>query len=145
MVVRRRKKHRRFRGRRTYKGAKKRRRGAGRRGGRGLAGLHKHKWTYTVKYAPEHFGKRGFIPPKAMVRPIMAINLEDLDKMVDDLLERKLAERVDDKIKINLPKIGCEKVLGGGRVSRPLIIEAKYFSKKAKEKLEAAGGKVVVI
>ncbi|MDI6806756.1 MAG: uL15 family ribosomal protein [Candidatus Aenigmarchaeota archaeon] len=145
MVVRRRKKHRKFRGRRTYKGAKKRRRGAGRRGGRGLAGLHKHKWTYTVKYTPEHFGKRGFVPPKVVMKPIKAINLEELDKIAEKLVEQKLAEKVDNKIKINLQKIGYERVLGGGKVTKPLIIETKYFSRKAKEKLEASGGGVVVI
>lgn len=39
-------------------------RGKGMRGGRGKAGLHKHKWSYTVIYAPDHFGKRGFKPPR---------------------------------------------------------------------------------
>jgi large subunit ribosomal protein L15 len=143
MVVRRRKKHRRFRGRRTYKGAKKRRRGGGSRGGRGLAGLHKHKWTWTVKYAPDHFGKVGFKPPVA--RTVKAINLEELDKMAENLVEQKLAEKVNGKIKINLEKIGYEKLLGKGKVTKPLIVEAKYFSRKAKEKLEATGGQAIVV
>jgi large subunit ribosomal protein L15 len=143
MVVRRRKKHRRFRGRRTYKGAKKRRRGGGSRGGRGLAGLHKHKWTWTVKYAPEHFGKVGFKPPVAKIG--RTINLEELDKIAKKLVEDGLAEKVGDKIKVNLEKIGYEKLLGKGRVTQPLIVEAKYFSKKAKEKLESVGGQAVVI
>jgi large subunit ribosomal protein L15 len=39
------KKHRRFRGRRTYHGSHKKARGGGSRGGRGQAGLHKHKWS----------------------------------------------------------------------------------------------------
>jgi large subunit ribosomal protein L15 len=143
MVVRRRKKHRRFRGRRTYKGAKKRRRGGGSRGGRGLAGLHKHKWTWTVKYAPDHFGKVGFKPPVA--RTVKAINLEELDKMAENLVEQKLAEKVNGKIKINLEKVGYEKLLGKGKVTKPLIVEAKYFSRKAKEKLEAVGGQAIVV
>jgi large subunit ribosomal protein L15 len=143
MVVRRRKKHRRFRGRRTYKGAKKRRRGGGSRGGRGLAGLHKHKWTWTVKYAPEHFGKVGFKLPVAKV--VKTINLEELDKIAEKLIEQKLAEKINDKIKINLEKVGYEKLLGKGKVTKPLIVEAKYFSKKAKEKLEAMGGQVIVV
>ncbi len=145
MVVRRRKKHRKFRGERTYKGAKKRRRGAGNRGGRGLAGLHKHKWTYTIKYMPDHFGKRGFKPPKAVQREIKAINLEELERCIDELLEKKLAEKEDGKVKVNLEKLGYQKLLGKGRVTRPLIVEVRMVSRVAKEKLEACGGEVRVV
>lgn len=143
MVVKRRKKHRRFRGRRTYKGAKKRRRGGGSRGGRGKAGLHKHKWTWTVKYAPEYFGKVGFRPPVS--REIKTINIEELDRIAEKLVEQKLAEKIDNKIKINLKKIGYDKLLGKGKLTKPLLVEAKYFSKKAKEKLKAAGGEALVV
>lgn len=145
MVVRKRKKHRKFRGRRTYHGAHKKWRGGGSRGGRGKAGLHKHKWTYTVKYAPEHFGKVGFKRPQKVVKKVRAINLKELDQLAEKLLEQKLAEKEDDKIKINLLKLGYEKVLGFGKVTKPLIVEAKFFSKQAIKKLEEAKGKAVKI
>lgn len=140
MVVR--KEQKRRRGERTYHGSHKKWRGGGSRGGRGNAGLHKHKWSYVVKYEPEHFGKRGFKPPVA--RKIKAINLKDLDQLTEKLLEQKLAVKEDDKIKIDLQKIGYDKLLGSGRVTKPLIVEAKYFSKQALKKLEDAGGKGVV-
>jgi large subunit ribosomal protein L15 len=145
MVVRREKKVRKFRGHRTYGyGSHKKHRGKGSRGGRGSAGMHKHKWSYTVKYAPDHFGKKGF---KRLfeTREIKAINLEELEKKVESLLEQKIAEKEDDKIKINVLKLGYEKVLGSGRVTKPLIVEAKFFSKKAIRKIEEAGGKAIVI
>jgi large subunit ribosomal protein L15 len=145
MVVRKRKKHAKFRGHRTYHGSHKKWRGGGSRGGRGKAGYHKHKWSYVVKHEPEHFGKRGFTRPPEVAKEVKAINLKDLDKMVGKLLEQKLAEKEQDKIKINLLKIGYDKVLGSGRVTRPLIIEAKSFSKQAIKKIEDAGGKVVKI
>lgn len=146
MVVRRKKKVRKFRGKRTYGyGSHKKHRGKGSRGGRGKAGLHKHKWSYTVKHAPEHFGKRGFKRPAAVVREIKAINLKELDQVAEKLLEQKLAEKEDDRIKINVSKLGYGKVLGSGKLTRPLIIEAKYFSKKAIKKLEEKGGKAVKI
>jgi large subunit ribosomal protein L15 len=133
MVVRREKKHRKFRGRRTYHGSHKKARGGGSRGGRGKAGLHKHKWSYTVRYEPEHFGKRGFKPPTA--REIKSINLEEVDKIAK---EKNLE-------KINVLELGYEKVLGGGKLSKPLTIEAKFFSRQALKKIEEAGGKAVKI
>ncbi|MEM5790960.1 MAG: uL15 family ribosomal protein [Candidatus Aenigmatarchaeota archaeon] len=144
MVVRKEKKYRKFRGHRSYgKGSHKKARGGGSRGGRGKAGMHKHKWTYVVKYEPEHFGKRGFKRPEAVKRKPKSINLKELDKISEELVEKKIAEIEDGKIKINLFKIGFEKVLGSGKITKPLIIEAKYFSKKAEEKLEKAGGKAI--
>ena len=131
MVVRKRKKHRRFRGRRAYHGSHKKWRGGGSRGGRGQAGLHKHKWSWTIKYDPEHFGKRGFKRPVATIEKIRAINLGDLEKMIEKLLEQKLAEKEGEKIKINLKKIGYDKLLGSGKITKPLIVEAKSFSESA--------------
>lgn len=146
MVVRKKKKVRKFRGQRTYGyGSHKKHRGKGSRGGRGLAGMHKHKWSYTVKYAPEHFGKRGFKRPQEIVRRQESINLKELDQIAERLLEQKLAEKEGDKIKINVSKLGYEKVLGSGKLTKPLIVEAKYFSKSATKKLEKARGEAVKI
>lgn len=146
MVVRKKKKVRKFRGKRSYGyGSHKKHRGGGSRGGRGKAGLHKHKWSYTVKYAPEHFGKRGFKRPKGIVKRVESINLKELDQIAEKLLEKKLAEKEGDKIKINVSNLGFQKVLGSGKLTKPLIIEAKYFSKLAIKKLEKSNGKAVKI
>lgn len=146
MVVRKKKKFRKFRGHRTYgTGSHKKARGGGNRGGRGQAGMHKHKWTYTVKFAPDHFGKHGFKRPIAAIKKVRAINLRELDRLAGQLLESGVAQKVEGKIKIDLLKLGYEKVLGGGGVTKPMIIEAKMFSKQAAEKLETAGGKAVVV
>ena len=132
----------RFRGNRHYHGSHKNWKGSGNRGGRGQAGMHKHKWTYTVKYDPEHYVKRGFIRHSAG-KELKAINLKELDKMVDKLVDQKMAEEENGKVKINLSKIGYDKLLGSGKVTKPLIVEAKHFSKNAVEKLEKSGGKAV--
>jgi large subunit ribosomal protein L15 len=47
--------------------------------------------------------------------------------------------------KINVLELGYEKVLGEGKLSKPLTIEAKFFSKQAVKKIEGAGGKAVKI
>jgi len=133
MVVRKEKKHKKFRGRRTYHGSHKKARGGGSRGGRGKAGLHKHKWSYVVKYEPEHFGKKGFTP--LMTKKVKSINLKKLDEIA----------RENNLDKVNVLELGYEKVLGEGKLSKPLTIEAKFFSKQALKKIEEAGGKAVKI
>ena len=133
MVVRKEKKHKKFRGRRTYHGSHKKARGGGSRGGRGKAGLHKHKWSYVVKYEPEHFGKKGFTPLRK--KEVKSISL----KKLDEIAREKNLE------KVNVLELGYEKVLGEGKLSKPLTIEAKFFSKQALKKIEEAGGKAVKI
>ena len=55
-----------------------------------------------------------------------------------------MAQNEDEKIKIDLGKIGYDKLLGSGKVTKPLVVEARYFSKQAMKKLEDAGGKGIV-
>lgn len=133
MTVRREKKHRKFRGHRTYHGSHKKWRGGGSGGGRGRAGYHKHKWSYAVKYEPEHFGKRGFrIPFKKQIK---VVNLDQLEKISE----------MEKKEEIDVTKLGFQKVLAKGKITKPLIIKAKLFSKSAIKKIEEVGGKAEVI
>ena len=46
---------------------KKSGRGAGKHGGTGNAGLHKHKVMHMLKYMPDHFGRHGFKRPPEIV------------------------------------------------------------------------------
>ncbi|AAM01244.1 Ribosomal protein L15 [Methanopyrus kandleri AV19] len=149
MVVRRKKKSpKKYRGSRTHGGGShKNRRGAGNRGGRGMAGSHKHKWFHVIKYMPDHFGKRGFNRPPKVVREPNTINVGELDALADKLLEDGIAEKDGDKIVIDVtderlkPYGGpFDKVLGGGHVKRPLVVVAPEFTERAVEKLEEAGG-----
>jgi large subunit ribosomal protein L15 len=43
------------------------------------------------------------------------------------------------------PSVATVKILGDGTLAAPLTIQAHAFSRRAKEKIEAAGGKAVVI
>lgn len=145
MVVRKAGKRKWRRGHRTYHGSHKKWRGSGNRGGRGQAGFENHKKGYMQKYDPEHFGKRGFKRHPSLIKNIKSINLKDLDQMVDSLKEEKLVAEEDGKIKINLEKIGYDKLLGSGKITTPVIVEGRYFSKNAIKKLEQIGGKAVKI
>jgi large subunit ribosomal protein L15 len=62
--------------------------------------------------------------------------LEGVDKVTPELLyERRLVR------KKNMPV----KILGEGEITRAMEVTAHAFSKSAKEKIEAAGGKAIVL
>lgn len=144
MVVRKRRKVRKQRGTRTYgRGCAKRGRGSGEKGGKGLSGGHKQKWSYVLRYMPEHFGKHGFTRPPAVREEARTINIGELDERLDELLQQGIARREGEKIIIDAKKLGVEKVLGGGRVTGPIEVIAKEFVESAKRKLEEAGGKAI--
>ena len=121
-----------YRGSRTHGRGKKAGRGAGLKGGRGNAGLHKHKYMYMLKYMPDHFGRRGFKRPQELIKEDKTINV--------GLLE----ERFPNVKEINLEEKGFDKLLGAGVVNKPLVIKVPKASKRAIEKIESKGGKVIL-
>ena len=145
-MIRRTRKIRKMRGSRTVGGGcSKKRRGAGHRGGRGNAGLHKSKWTWTVKYDPKHFGKYGFKRPPRSILKFNTVNLDYLDEKSEDLVQQGLAQKKDNLIEIDVTDLGYNKVLGKGRVNRPLIVKSPKFSSSAVQKIEEAGGETVIL
>ncbi|UZE91832.1 MAG: 50S ribosomal protein L15 [Methanosarcinales archaeon] len=133
-----------FRGSRTFgAGTHKNRRGGGSRGGRGNAGGCKH---HLVKALQEGrpFGKYGFKRPLKVISKKATINIGMLDQISNDLLSAKNAKEKDGAIHIDIGKIGADKVLGGGKVTKKLVITASEFSETAKSKIESAGGKCVL-
>ena len=145
MTARRRSKMSRHRGNRSHGwGHKKKHRGGGSRGGKGRAGLHKHKYVYAIvnKLMDRgRFSKTGFIP-KPVAPDAKTINLYQLEQSIQQLLEKKLATKSGKTVTIDCSKIGIDKILGGGRVSTPLNITVSSISESAKNKIEKAGGKV---
>ncbi|KXB01115.1 50S ribosomal protein L15 [candidate division MSBL1 archaeon SCGC-AAA261F19] len=143
MVVRKTRKTKKKRGSRTVGGGTvKKRRHSGHKGGKGLAGSHKHRWMKLTKKAPKHFGKHGFTRPPKLQKSVSTINVGELDERIDELLETEAAEQKEGKTIVDVTKIGIDKVLGRGKISRSMKVIAKNFSKSAKEKLEEAGGEV---
>jgi len=121
-----------YRGQRAGYGAKKKHRGKGSRGGKGWAGSTKHRRSYVYKYATDHFGYKGFRPPAAAARDVI-INLNDVEK-----LAAKLGNDLD------LTSMKYTKLLGRGKLSRPVTIKIASASEGAKAAVEAAGGKLVL-
>ncbi len=123
-----------YRGLRTHgAGNVKNRRGSGNRGGRGNAGLCKHKFTWMVKNAPEHFGKSGFVRPGRVRVPI--VNLFDIDKKA----RMNQLEKKEGKFYFEFKG----KVLGTGELSMPILIKALSWSKNTEEKIKKHGGELI--
>jgi large subunit ribosomal protein L15 len=126
MVVRHRKKYRKRLGSRTYHGDTKNRRGAGCRGGRGKAGSRSGHKSRIFKVGAEYRLK-----PKR--KYIAAINIEELEKLSEKLNTNE----------INLTQLGIEKLLGKGKITKPIKVIVKKASKKAIEKIQEVGGEVI--
>jgi len=116
----------------THGKGKKGGRGAGLRGGRGNAGLCKHKFTYMMKYMPDHYGRHGFKRPQSILKRDKTINVGELE------------EKFPGKKDIDLEKEGFDKLLGGGKLNSKLKIKVDSASEKAIEKIKEKGGEVVL-
>ncbi len=112
-------------------------RGAGSRGGRGMAGSKKHKWSFVSKNFPGYFGRKGFKRPAKVVRKEKSINVGEIES-------RLLKEEVKkgEKVELNLKELGYDKLLGKGKVFHPFKIVVDKYSSNALKKIEEAGGKI---
>ena len=134
---------RKFRGSRTHGwGQVSQHRGGGMRGGRGKTGRQKHKWTHTIKYQPDYFGKKGFKRPQT--HKLEKINVGELDEKIESFLSKGLAKKKGKRIILDLRDLGVEKLLGSGNVTRPIFVTAKSWSKNAVKKIEKAEGKIIL-
>jgi large subunit ribosomal protein L15 len=134
-----------FRGSRTCGGGThKNRRGGGSRGGRGNAGTCKHHFVRSMQRGLT-FGKHGFKRPLSAVKDKVIVNVGEIDEAIEQLVAEGFAEKKGDAFHIDLAVIGIEKVLGSGVVTKPLFITASEFSSAAKQKIEEASGKTVVV
>lgn len=132
-------KKRKYAGNRSFGGGNaKNRRGKGNRGGVGRAGFHKHNWLRTIKRGEINKRTRGEHGFHHARKKMQEVTLEDISKRVskgDFKQEQGFYVLV-------LPNA---KILSNGTVSAKLDVKAKAFSAKAKEKIEAFGGKATVL
>jgi large subunit ribosomal protein L27Ae len=76
-------------------------------------------------------------------RPI--INLDRIVTLVPkDVLEKAKSQK-GQTLTIDVTKYGYHKVLGKGKLSLPLVVKAKFFSKEAEKRVKEAGGACVLI
>ena len=113
----------------------------GSKGGR-KAGRHKHGWTYVIKHEPDYFEKKGFTSQKSLREKINVINVGELDELVDELAAERKLERKGKKNFLDLEKLGYNKLLGMGKITKPLMVKVSSYSEVAAKKIEEAGGKI---
>lgn len=134
-----------FRGSRTCGGGThKNRRGGGSRGGRGNTGTCKHH-TVRAMQRGITYGKHGFKRPQGVAIEKCIVNIGEIDEAIEQLVIEGFAEKKGSEYHINLANIGIEKVLGNGKVTKPLFITAQEFSEAAKLKIEEARGQALIL
>ena len=149
MVIRKRKKIQKIRGRKRHYswGSSKKHRGKGSRGGVGRSGTSGKKGQHNVNimFNDKDYRRgatRGFKRTYAAhLERESGINIRDIELRLPTWLAAGFAAKKGEAVEIDLEKAGYTKVLGSGAPKEKLIIKAKAFSASAKQKLEAAGGK----
>ena len=116
----------------THGKGKKGGRGAGLRGGRGNAGLLKHKYMHMIKNMPDHFGRHGFKRHPSITKRNKTINVGQLEDIFPG------------KNEIDLTKEGFDKLLGSGRLNKKLKIKVNNASEKAIAKIKDKGGELIL-
>ena len=133
-----------FRGSRTCGGGThKNRRGGGSRGGRGNAGGCKHHFVRNYMRGME-YGKHGFKRPRKVLINKSIVNVGELDELAEQLVQYGEAYKEADVYYINLAELEypISKVLGNGRITKPIAITVSECSAKARSKIEEAGGSI---
>jgi large subunit ribosomal protein L15 len=150
------KKVRNMRGRRTHGyGRVGQHRKTGQRAGRGkTTQWKKSKKSYYLKQKELGFpdpdwdlGKKGFKRPQDITRiyQVNTINIKDLDNKIDNLVLDKKADKSGNTYSINLNELNIQKILGRGEINKVINITVNKASKKAIEKVQAAGGKITLL
>jgi large subunit ribosomal protein L15 len=112
------------------------------RGHKGQKARYKvHRWSEGGQMPLQRrLPKRGF--RNRFATRFQVLNLKDLERFPGD---QKIDPGVLEDAGLVKPSKGPIKVLAGGEISRPLEISVHAASRKARDKIEAAGGKLELI
>ncbi|XP_019375157.1 PREDICTED: 60S ribosomal protein L27a [Gavialis gangeticus] len=118
-------------------------------GGRGNAGgMHHHRINFD-KYHPGYFGKVGMrhYHLKKNQNFCPTVNLDKLWTLVSEQTRLNYAKNQAGLAPvIDVVRSGYYKVLGKGKLPKqPVIVKAKFFSRRAEEKIKEAGGACVLV
>merc|ERR1719228_1382075 len=112
-------------------------------GGRGNAGGQHHHRINFDKYHPGYFGKLGMRNYHMRKNHKFAptVNLDRLWSLVSEQTKEKYSQDKDGKAPvIDVIRAGYYKVLGKGCLPKqPVIAKAKFFSRRAEEKIKEVG------
>ena len=122
------------------------RKGGGKGGGK--AGRHKiiragkDGWTYTIRHKPSYYGKKGFTSAQSLKHEPRLINVGQLEDLADRLILGQKLEKRKKIAVLDLTKLGYDKLLGMGNLTKPFIIKIASRSETAAKKIEKAGGQI---
>lgn len=105
------------------------------------SGRHKHLWSYVLRYEPEYYSKKGFYSPSR--RRVKAMNVGDLEDLAMKLSAEEGLEEREGLAYLDLDRLGYNKLLGMGRITKPFSIKVASYSESAAKKVEEAGGKLI--
>lgn len=145
MTLNKRKKNTRQKGSKTHGwGSMKKHRGAGHRGGRGRAGSGKGGDCKNPTFArmKKYFGRHGFTTKTRNI--VVPINAGYFDLHLEEMIASKKIVEEAGVYKIDCTALGFNKLLSVGAVKSKFEIKVEQATPKAIEKVEAAGGKVVL-
>lgn len=113
-----------------------------------MAGGLTHHRTNLDRFHPGYFGKVGMRyfhkTNNQYFQPV--VNVEKLWTLVPEEVRTANATSTGKAVVIDTRNAGYGKVLGKGMLPKqPLIVKARFFSKRAEEKIKAAGGCCVLI
>ena len=125
-------------------GHKKKNRGAGHTGGRGRAGSGKRGEVKLMmfKTSNKYLGKQGFTSIK---KKLKTINLTELQRSIEGLVEKGKAIKNKDAYEVDLIKLGYDKLLSKGNITHKLNIKVKKATPNAISRIEKVGGKVEIV
>jgi large subunit ribosomal protein L15 len=114
---------------------------SGHRGGWGMSGTGKmagHKKTLVLKlYSSGYFGQQGITSRSTKRKKNNVMNVQDIEKNLETLKKQY-------GNKEGIIVLDDYKILGEGEIKSKVTIKPKAASKSAIEKIESAGGKVVL-
>ena len=118
-------------------------RASGQRGGKGAAGSKKHHYIKVMQENPRYFGKLGFKRPQKLLEDVVVLNIGEIDAAADGLVEDGMATMKGKRYQIDVAKLGVDKILGSGKVTRKLdLVGVKAISVRAREKVLGFGGTI---
>lgn len=127
-------------------GHKKKHRGKGHRGGMGNAGTGARadvkKPTILKLFGNTYFGKRGFTSIKKKKQNVLSLRY--LENHFDKLVETGIIVKEGKEFVFDSTLFKYDKILGKTPFTKRLTIICHSISDSAKEKVEQAGGKVIL-
>jgi len=97
----------------------------------------------VVKHEPDYFGKKGFMSPRSLGQKTNVINVGELDELIERMGAEGQLEKKGGKVLLDLDRLGYDKLLGSGRITKPILVKVASHSEEAAKKVQEVGGQIL--